>query len=136
MILSKSEFMRIKKVFADIYLFYGKILIMETCARRHKRIIVKIRAELVCGDKRYASSIENISRGGAYVVTAPTRSSSVFAPDSAFELKFEFPSGEKMNLHCVIKWSYSTPPHGLTNSIGLKIIDPPLAYKESLKTLI
>ena len=109
---------------------------MEPDARRHKRIIVNIRAELVCGDKLYAGSIENISPGGAYVVTAPSKSSRDFAPGSVLELKFKFPSGEKMNLHCIVKWSYSTPPHGLTNSVGLKITDPPSAYKESLKTLL
>ena len=109
---------------------------METDARRHERKIVNIRAELVCGDRRYAGSIENISPAGVYVVTAPTRSTRDFAPDSALELRFKFPSGEKLNLHCIVKWSYSTPPHGLTNSIGLQIIDPPLTYKEFLKTFL
>ncbi len=103
--------------------------------RQQKRIIVNIRAEIVCGDKRYASTIENLSTEGAYVVTGPVKSSRDFAPDSMFQLIFRFPSGEKLNLNCVVKWSYQTPPHGLTNSIGLEIVDPPLTFKELLKSL-
>jgi hypothetical protein len=104
-------------------------------ARRSRRIIVNLPAEIVIGDKRYASSIENLSEEGAYIVTAPLKSSTEFIPESPLELRFAFPSGEKLNLHCKVKWSYQTPPHGYTTSIGVEIIDPPLTYKETLKTL-
>ena len=103
--------------------------------RQTKRIIINLPAELICGDRRYAGSIENLSPVGAYVVTAPAQSSLDFSPHSSLELRFRFPSGEKLNLHCIVKWSYATPPHGYTHSIGLEIIDPPLTYQETLTTL-
>ncbi len=103
-------------------------------ARRSKRVIMNWPAEIVCGSARYAGSIENLSPEGAYVVTAPTKDPRDFAADSMIELRFKFPSGEKLNLHCRVKWSYSTPPHGYTHSIGLEFIDPPLTYRDTLKT--
>jgi len=102
---------------------------------RPKRIIISLPAELICGDRRYAGSIENLSPVGAYVVTAPAKSSLDFSPHSPVALRFQFPSGERLDLHCTIKWSYATPPHGYTHSIGLEIIDPPLTYQETLTTL-
>ena len=105
-------------------------------ARRNKRFIVSLEAELILKDIRIASSIENFSEEGVYVITAPSKFFPDFAPDTCFELKFQLPSGEKQCLNCRVKWSYKTPPHGLTNSIGMQIIDPPLSYKESLKALI
>ncbi|RJQ56495.1 MAG: PilZ domain-containing protein [Nitrospiraceae bacterium] len=101
--------------------------------RRHKRIIVSFPAELICNDKHYAGTIENLSENGAYVITAPQRA--LATPDTIIALRFQSPSGEKYDLNCRLKWSYQTPPHGFTNSLGMEIIDPPLLYKELLDTL-
>lgn len=101
--------------------------------RRSERVIFTIPAEIIIGDKRYACSIENLSGEGAYVVTASTKNSDIFSPATSLELKFKFPSGENHVLNCRVEWSYLTPPHGYTNSIGLNIIDPPLSYKNNLK---
>jgi hypothetical protein len=106
---------------------------MET--RRNKRIMINLKAELFLGDARHACFIENMSETGIYIVTAPTKSSLDFAPESAFELRFKIPSGDKLNLQCSVIWSFPTPPHGYTNSIGLEIKDPPLTYLEALKEL-
>ena len=103
-------------------------------ARRQNRIIVNFEAEIVLNDKRYSSFIENLSEDGVYVVTSQAKSSLEFIKDTLLELRFSFPSGEKIRLRCKVKWSYSTPPHGMTNSIGLEILDPPLLYKEILKS--
>ena len=103
--------------------------------RQFKRNIVNIQAELICDDMRCASFIENLSEEGIYIVTAPADASLDFKPDTSAELKFELPSGGKQHLNCKIKWSYKTPPHGLTSSIGMKVIDPPAAYREALQTL-
>lgn len=102
-------------------------------ARREKRIIVNIQAELIHGDKRLSSFIENLSEKGIYV-TAPAPSSREFTPDEPVELRFEFPEGVKLHLHCRIKWVYRTPPHGLTLSIGMEVTDPPLTYRETVKS--
>ena len=104
-------------------------------ARRHNRIITDLKAELIAGDTRHACNIENLSENGIYIVTAPGKSSLDFAPDLLFELRFKLPTGEKMNLQCTVKWSYPTPPHGNTNSLGLEITDPPLTYLEALEAL-
>lgn len=103
--------------------------------RRHKRIIVNIQAELICEDTRHICFIQNLSENGVYIVTAPSKESPDFSPESLYDLRFHLPSGERMDLHCTVKWSYPTPPHGYTRSIGLEITDPPLMYAEVLKTL-
>lgn len=103
-------------------------------ARRFKRAIVNIRAELLSVDKRLVVFIENLSEDGLYV-TAPVKASFDFLVDMPIEIRFELPAGEKLNLHCLVKWAYRTPPHGLTNSVGMTIIDPPLKYVETLKAL-
>ncbi len=93
-------------------------------------------AELIYKDKRYASTIENLSEDGAYIITAPQQSSFDFTPDTPLELRFQFPDGEKLVLYGKVKWSFLTPPHGFTNSIGVEIINPPLTYKEAFNRLI
>jgi hypothetical protein len=112
--------------------------------RRSKRKIVALKAEIVSGGKSYAGVIENLSEDGIYIITTPSKSSIDFALGTTVELKFQPPSepkdilrssGETINLHCKVIWSYKTPPHGLTHSIGMEIINPSPEYKELLKTL-
>ncbi len=103
-------------------------------ARRFKRLIVNIQAELLSADKRLVVFIENLSEDGLYV-TAPVNSSFNFITDMPVEIRFELPAGKNQNLHCLVKWAYKTPPHGLTNSVGMTIIDPPLTYIETLTAL-
>jgi len=103
--------------------------------RRSKRKIVSLEARLVSGGVRLAGVIENLSEEGIYMRTAPTKSVIDFSPGTPLELSFQLPSGEMLNLHCNVKWAYKTLPHGLTNSIGMEIINPPQKYKEFLKSL-
>ena len=105
-------------------------------ARRSKRAILDIAAEIIDGDRRRAGTIENLSDEGIYVVTAPTKSEKDLFPGTEVEIRFWLPSGENIQLHCVVQWSYLTPPHGYTFSMGLRITDPPLTYQEALKTLL
>jgi hypothetical protein len=104
-------------------------------SRRSKRLIIDLPAEVIINDKRYAGTIANLSEEGIYIVTAPSKSSTELTPDTDLELRFQFPSGEKMALQCRIKWAYQTPPHGYTTSVGLVIIDSPITYKKLLQTL-
>ncbi|MBI5739220.1 MAG: PilZ domain-containing protein [Nitrospirae bacterium] len=104
-------------------------------ARQHQRVIVSFPAELVCRDKRVAGTIENLSDNGVYVVTAPQKNPSDLCPDTMLELRFQNSTGDAHVLHCKVKWSYMTPPHGFTNSVGMEIIDPPSTYKELLRNL-
>jgi len=103
--------------------------------RKAKRKIVTIMAELIYGERHCASVIENISQKGVYAVVSPPGASFNFTPDSPVELKFEFPAGEQWHLHCRIQWSYKTPPHELTSSIGMEIVDAPSSYIEMLESM-
>jgi len=104
--------------------------------RRHKRAIVSLQAEIIANDKRYASSIENLSDEGAYIVMANAQAPLNISTDSCLELKFRLPSGEKISLQCKVKWLYQNPPHGYTNSLGLEIMEKPPEYNEALKSLL
>ncbi len=102
---------------------------------RSKRAILEIQAEIITEDKRHAGTIENLSDNGMYIITAPPKSEKDFFPGTEIEIRFRLPSEEKLALRCTIKWSYLTPPHGYTFSLGLKIKDPPLTYHEALNAL-
>ena len=104
-------------------------------SRHSRRLIISLPAEMIVGDKHYASSIENISDKGIYLITAPVPPSRTLNPDTTIKLKFKMPSGEKLDLSCNIKWAFQTPPHGYTNSIGLEIIDAPLTYIDQLNNI-
>jgi hypothetical protein len=105
--------------------------------RRSNRIIVSLKANLISGDISYAGIIENLSEEGIYIRTFPTNISTDFRLGTPVELKFQRHTEEPLNLHlyCTVKWSYKTPPHGLTTSIGLEIIDPPLEYRKFYEEL-
>ncbi len=103
--------------------------------RRSKRKIVRLSAERISSDKNHAVFIENLSEDGIYLITAPAKTAIDFIPETMLKVKFQFPSGETLNLHCKVIWSCKTLHDGLTNSIGLEIIDPPLKYKEFIRTL-
>ena len=94
--------------------------------RRAHRTIVNLEAELILDGTRYTGMIENYSEEGIYIKVVPTKAPLNLVSETPVELKFQRLPGEPMNqhLHCKIKWYYKTPPHGLTDSIGLEIIDP------------
>ena len=94
--------------------------------RCSERTVVSLNAELISEGISYAGVIENFSKDGVYIRTAPTKTPAHFASGTPVELKFQRLSQEPLNLHlyCKVRWSYKTPPHGLTTSIGLEIIDP------------
>lgn len=104
-------------------------------AKRSKRVILELPAEIITENKRCVGTIENLSNNGMYIVTAPAKSEKDFSPGTELEIRFRLPSGEKLALHCKIKWSYLTPPHSYTFSIGLKIKDAPLTYQKALQAL-
>jgi hypothetical protein len=105
-------------------------------ARKHKRFIVSMEAELLFKTDHIACSIENISEFGIYIITSYSKSETDFPPGTSLELKVKFPGGEDQRLNCKVKWQYKTPPYGVTTSMGMEIVDPPPSYIESLKTLM
>jgi hypothetical protein len=106
--------------------------------KRHSaRIPVCLETKLISGSKSYTGVIGNLSKGGVYLETVPTKSATPFIPKTRLELKIQIPSKEIINLHCKVVWLHTkkTLPHGLTNCIGMEIINPPSEYKGFLKSL-
>lgn len=104
--------------------------------RRYKRKVVRSKAERISGNKNQAVFIENISENGIYMITAPAESTPDYIPGTTIKLRFQLSTGETIDLNCKVIWSYKeTPPDGLTSSVGMEIIDPPLKYIEFVSTL-
>lgn len=93
--------------------------------RLSERITIGLKAEIISGGMSCEGVIENLSEDGMFVVTHPTKAVIDFSPGATLEVKFQFLSGETLHLHCTVKWSHKTQPHGLTNRIGMEIIDSP-----------
>ena len=107
---------------------------------RPKRIVMGLQAELVVGPKKnFRGILANFSENGIGVIveTSPADEALNFPPGATVELNFQPRPEEIIDLHCEIRWLhvYKNPPHGLTNIIGMKIIDPPPKYKEFLDNL-
>ena len=104
--------------------------------RRSKRIKVHLKAERISGDKNYGVFIENISENGIQMLTTPSSEHIKYTTGTDIDVKFHLSKGKTLNLHCKVRWSYlKIPPNGLTDSIGLEIIDAPLQYIEFVKAL-
>ena len=103
--------------------------------RSSKRKIVSIHAELISDGTSYEVFIENMSKDGIYIVTNPEKTNVDFITGKRFNVEFQTASGGILNLKCRVKWQYKTPPHGLTYSVGMEIIDPPAPYKEFFQSL-
>lgn len=104
--------------------------------RRSKRIKVNLKAERISGDEKYGVFIENISENGIHMIASHSPTHKKYSPGTDVDLKFHLSSGETLNLHCRVRWAYSKiPPNGVTDGVGLEIIDPPLPYIEFVRTL-
>jgi len=104
--------------------------------RRSRRIKVNLKAERLSGNEKYGVFIEDISENGIHIITTPSSEHKKYAVGTDIDLKFLLSSGETLNLHCRVIWAHSkVPPDGLTDSIGLEIIDPPSKYIEFVKAL-
>jgi len=104
--------------------------------RRFKRIKFNLKAERISGDEKHGVFIDNISENGIYMTTSPSKEHSKYTAGTEIDLKFSLTSGETIDLRCIVRWSYvKIPPNGLTDSIGLEIIDPPSQYVEFVRSL-
>ncbi len=97
--------------------------------RRFRRIFTGFNAEFISGNKSYAGTISDLSENGVgvYVKTTPVENAIDCTPGTTLQLKFQPIPGETLCLDCTVKWLHTkkSPPHGLTNSIGMEIVDPP-----------
>lgn len=103
--------------------------------RSEKRHQVGFKCELLYGGKSYFGSVENISENGLNMTAYPLNRSIDFKAGTELEMKFQFLSGEVVNVRCELKWSYETLPHELMFSMGTRIIESSREYREFLKSL-
>ncbi len=92
--------------------------------------IVSFKASIVSDSKRHSGIIENISKDSLYMTAATINPASDFTPGKFFEIQFQSATGENICLPGKIAWSYDTPPHGITKSIGIEIQEKNLEYEK------
>jgi hypothetical protein len=92
--------------------------------------IVNVKANIFSEGIRYRVIIESFCEDGIYCITLPEKSSTIISPGSWIKLKFQSPSGETISMDCRVKWSYRTPPHFITTSIGLHVLNPFTDYEK------
>lgn len=100
--------------------------------RRQIRTPVNVEAELVSGFGIYKGFITDLSDDGLYMVTEPTKTSTDFIPGNPVNVKFQTHSGKNLTLSCEVAWLHvhKTPPYGLTNEMGMGIINTPWEYRD------
>jgi hypothetical protein len=97
--------------------------------------VVNYKAELAYGNLRYSGFIGNLSKNSIFMITFPTNNPLMLVPGTTMQVRIDPPSGEAACLHCRVQWSYMTPPHRLTHSIGMEIIDSSPNYETLLTGL-
>jgi len=104
--------------------------------RRGKRTTVHLKAERISGDEKYGVFIENISEKGIHMLAAHATVHTHYSAGKTIDVQFHIAHRKPLVLHCRVRWSCpKVPPNGMTDSIGLEIIDPPPQYIEFVKTL-
>lgn len=104
--------------------------------RRSRRLKVNLKAERISGSGSHAVFIENISEQGILMVVPHSTESRKFHPGTDVDLKLRLSSGKAIDLTCKVRWScLENPPDGVTDSIGLEVIDPPLPYRNFVRVL-
>ena len=109
--------------------------------RRSSRVSANFNAELIYGTKRYEVAIENFSENGMLITNPEMIPAIEVIAGTTIDLEFTLispetlqPSGQRLRLSCKVIRMDKTPG-GITNSIGLEIIDRSLEYEEFLNTL-
>jgi len=105
--------------------------------RRFKRTTVYLKAERISGNEKYGVFIENISEKGIHMLATHAAVHAHYSAGKNIDVRFHIAQRKKpLILRCRIRWSCpKIPPNGLTDSIGLEILDPPPQYIEFVKTL-
>jgi hypothetical protein len=98
--------------------------------------IINFKARLMSGNTAYPGFTNSICEDGLYMRTLPLESEMDVTTGSVVQVKLEPPGKDPICLNCRVKWVYKTPPHKLTNSVGMEILDALPNYKELLKDLL
>jgi hypothetical protein len=96
-----------------------------------------IDAEFVSTGIRYQGVIENICDKGVHAIAASEACVDSFIPEKFVEINFTLPSGDKISLHCEVRWVHinKTPIHGLTYRMGMEVVKNSPEYAKFLNTL-
>jgi hypothetical protein len=104
--------------------------------RGSRRLKVDLKAERISGRGKHTVFIENISEHGILMVVPHSDETKKFGRGTDVELNFRLGPGNAIVLSCRVRWSIpGMPPDGLTDSIGLEVIEPPEAYRKFVKAL-
>ena len=103
--------------------------------QRFKRYNIKLLSIVSSDAANYTGFIKNASEEGlAYETYSFASTLKKLSTKKVVNIMLKMPSGEILNLNCAIKWSSEHSPWSLFK-MGMKIIDPPLKYREYVKTL-
>ena len=98
--------------------------------------IVNLKASLISGSTIYPGFTSSICEDGVFMRTLPLGFEPNLYIGLVVQVKLEPPGKGTVCLNCRVKWIYKTPPHKLTNSVGMEILDALPNYKELLKDLL
>ncbi len=97
--------------------------------------IVNLKARLSSNDTIHSGIIEKFFKDTLYIRAVSKKPSSDFAPGKLLSVNFQVNSGNTVCLECKVKWSYKTPPYGITVSLGMEVIQPDNYYNELLRVV-
>ena len=113
--------------------------------RSSERFSVNLNSVITSGFRSYLGFIENVSEEGLAYIRVDrdtfTLTLKEFIPEKIINIILVVSDGVTLSLNCQIKWSsllsspWPLPDDYPTLGIGLKIINPPLKYREYLETL-
>jgi hypothetical protein len=104
-------------------------------SRKFERKKYRFRAYFISGNTKYFGFVENFSKEGISLTTAPTTSPINFSSHTTHKIQLDLPSGETLTISGEVeRFHTETSSHGLIYKMGIKIINPPIKYKAFLKT--
>jgi hypothetical protein len=101
----------------------------------HSKKIVSLKANFISDSTSYSGIVENLSEDSLYIRAVPEKPAVDLVPGKTLEVSFKSDRGTSVSLLCRVKWSYKTPPHGLTNSLGMEILNSDPDYEKLLQIL-
>ena len=103
--------------------------------RSSERVPTGFKAELILNEKIYEVSIENLSKNSLKVRTVTTNTAAAFLTNSELNLEFQMPSGERVNLNCMVIWSRKNSSRSLIVDLGVWIDESSPQYEEYYTTI-
>jgi hypothetical protein len=103
--------------------------------RSSERIKADLGAEIILNNINYPGKIENISDEGLFVKVLSEDLTLDFHPGTIFKLIPELPSGKEICLECRVVWSEKDSIDGVTDNLGLRILETTPEYDEFVKSL-